>query len=360
MSDVYKRLANRLDELPHGYPATESGVELKILRKIFTPEDAEMALKIKPFPETAEAIAERLNKPVGKMRTILDNMAKKGQIGCLKMFGQQVYMLFPFVPGIYEFQVYKLDKELAELVEEYGPILIKTLGGNSPALARTVPININIETKSQIQRYEDIRLLIENAKSFQVMECICRQERAIAGEPCNHMLEACLTFSTEEGAYDYFSRGGRIISKDEALKVFEDTEKDGLVHSVFYNTKEGHAAVCNCCPCCCGVLRGVKEYNAPFILAKSNFVAQIDQDSCSECGTCADERCPMDAIEEVDGAYRVLPDVCIGCGVCTVTCPTESIKMIDRPESEKTVPPDDFIDWNIKRAESRGIDFKFE
>ena len=34
MTDVYKRLAKKLDELPNGYPETESGVELKILEKI--------------------------------------------------------------------------------------------------------------------------------------------------------------------------------------------------------------------------------------------------------------------------------------------------------------------------------------
>ena len=63
MTDIYKQLAERLDQLPHGYPATESGVELKILRKIFTPEDAEMALKMKYFPETVEAIADRIGEP---------------------------------------------------------------------------------------------------------------------------------------------------------------------------------------------------------------------------------------------------------------------------------------------------------
>ena len=64
MIDVYKRLAKRLDQLPHGYPATESGVELKILRKIFTPDEAEMTLKLKYSPETADAIAERLGERV--------------------------------------------------------------------------------------------------------------------------------------------------------------------------------------------------------------------------------------------------------------------------------------------------------
>ncbi len=35
MADVYTRLARALDAMPHGYPATEDGVELDILRKIF-------------------------------------------------------------------------------------------------------------------------------------------------------------------------------------------------------------------------------------------------------------------------------------------------------------------------------------
>ena len=118
MSDVYKQLAAKLDSLPNGFPATESGVEIKILKKIFSPEDAEIALKIRPIPETAAAIAERLGKPVEEMEVILDNMVKKGQIGSTRMQGQQVFMLFPFVFGIYEFQQPRIDKELAELVED--------------------------------------------------------------------------------------------------------------------------------------------------------------------------------------------------------------------------------------------------
>lgn len=355
MSDVYERLAKRLDELPHGYPATDSGVELKILQKIFTPEDAEMALKLKPIPETAEAVAERLGKPVSEIRTVLDNMAKNGQIGSFKMSGGQSYVLAPFIVGIYEFQVYRLDKELVDLIEEYVPTLFKTLGGHEPAIARTVPVNVQVEAEGQIHLYEDIVKMIEGAKSFNLMECICRQERALEGHPCEHTLEACLTFSREEGAYDYFSLGGRRISKEEALEVLKNAEEEGLVHNTFYNTKQGHFAVCNCCPCCCGVFRGVKEFKAPYFLAKSNFIASIDQETCSECGVCAEERCPVEAIAEEDSGYKVQSDVCIGCGVCTVICPTESINLVRKPESEQDVPPKDIADWFAKRAASRGM-----
>ena len=139
MTDVYKELARKLDALPQGYPATESGIELRILEKIFSPEEAEMALKIKPIPETVEAIAQRLGKPVPEMQAILDDMVGKGQIGSFKFFGKQVYMFFPFVIGVYEFQLDRMDKELTEMFEEYAPQLLKEFGGYAPASARVVP-----------------------------------------------------------------------------------------------------------------------------------------------------------------------------------------------------------------------------
>jgi len=360
MSDVYERLAKRLDELPQGYPATDSGVELKILQKIFTPDDAEMALKLMPIPETAEAVAERLEKPVSEIRTVLDEMAEKRQIGSVRMAGEQTYFLAPFVVGIYEYQVYRLDKELVELFEEYFPTLVKTLAGHEPPIARTVPVNVQVKAEGQIYLHEDIVKMIEGAKSFNVMECICRQERALEGTPCEHTVETCLTFSSEEGAYDYFSLGGRRITKEEALKLLENAAEEGLVHNAFYNVQQGHFAVCNCCSCCCGVLRGVTEFGAPYFLAKSNFVASIDQETCDKCGVCAEERCPVKAIVEENGGYRVQVGTCIGCGVCTVTCPTESINLSRRPESEQDLPPADIGEWAVKRAASRGIELKLE
>ena len=353
MSDVYKRLAEKLDKMPNGFPATESGVELKILRKIFTPEEAEMALKIKPIPETAEAIAERLDMPLSKMQAILDDMAVKGQIGGVKIGGQYMYMLFPFVIGIFEFQLNRIDKELAEMVEEYAPSLMGTVGNFPPHFVRVVPVNTQIKAEHQVLLHEDVHQIIENAKSFQVMDCICRKESALLGHPCDHTLEACMSFSSEEGAFDKHPLG-RVITKEEALEVAAKAEEEGLVHHT-YNVKSGHYFICNCCSCCCGILRGMNDFHAPYLIAKSNYVAMIDQESCETCGVCADERCPVEAIEEVDGTYAVKPERCIGCGVCTTGCPTESISLIRKPESSWNDPPSHLVEWYMKRAASRGI-----
>lgn len=358
MTDVYKRLAKKLNDLPNGYPATESGVELKILEKIFTPEEAEMALKIRPIPETVEAIAERLDTPVDEMQKILDNLVERGQIGSFKMFGQQMYMFFPFVIGIYEFQLLRMDKELAEMFEEYAPLLIGTMGTYAPAAARVVPVSTEIKQDLHVHRYEDMKLMLEEAKSFMEQECICRKEQALEGNECKHTRTACLAFSTEENAFERYAMG-KVITKEEALKVMADAEEEGLVHNT-YNVEQGQVFVCNCCSCCCGILRGVKEFNAPYLLAKSNFVAVIDQDTCEQCGVCADERCPMDAIKEEDDNYEVIPERCIGCGVCAPTCPTESISLEYRPESDQVLPPNNLIELEALRAKSRGIEIKID
>jgi Na+-translocating ferredoxin:NAD+ oxidoreductase subunit B len=353
MDDVYRLLAKRLDQLPNGFPATQTGVELRILQKIFAPEEAEMALKMKPIPETTEAISERLGVDASAMQTILDTMVGKGQIASTKMYGNQVYMMVPFIFGIYEFQLNRLDKELADLVAEYAPRLMGVLGGFEPALSRVVPVNAQIQGKHEVQRYEDVRAVLEKAKSFQLMECICRKERALHGRPCKHPTEVCLGLSNHEDAFSRYPMG-KVISREDALRVVALAEEHGLVHTT-YNVQSGQIFMCNCCSCCCGILRGMKYFKAPHLIAGSNFRASIDPRTCQACGVCADERCPMGAIVKTESAYQVLPERCIGCGVCASTCPTESISLARKPESEQEEPPLDLPEWFAKKADNRGI-----
>ncbi len=353
MSDVYKLLAEKLDEMPQRFPATDNGVEIKILKKLYRPEDAEMALKLKPGYETAETVGERIGKPAEETEAVLRGMAERGQIGWFKSGGKLRYGLAPFLPGIYEFQVYRLDKELVDMFEEYLPTLMKAVGEHGPGIARTVPINVQIEPGKQVRRYEDVRRMIEDSRSFRVIECICRQERAIEGHACDHTLENCLSFSREENAYDHLTAPGRTVNQEEALKILKAAEEEGLVHNAFYNVKDLHGSICNCCSCCCGVLRGFKEFGAPHVIARSNFAAFIDEDECSQCGVCADERCPMGAISEEETGYTVNPVLCIGCGVCTVACPTEAITLMERPEEEQNLPPDNMRAWVIARMSNR-------
>jgi len=352
--DVFERLAKKLDDLPEGFPATPSGVELKILRQIFSPPEAEMALKMNPTPETAGDIAKRLGRPVEEIEAAVYSMAKKGQIASLKMAGRRMFKLAPFVVGIYEFQRQdRLTKELVALFEEYLPVLSQKVGGHGPHLTRVIPVNKGIKADLEILQHEDVRQIIANAKSFRVQDCICRREQGLLGNRCKHSLHNCLQYSMEEGAYDDFNLDGDIISKQEALQLIDETEKEGLIHNT-YNVQDAIGGfICNCCSCCCGLMRSLKEYDAPYILARSRYVAVIDADTCASCGTCQEERCPMDAISEDDGVYMVQDERCIGCGVCVITCPTESIILKDRPESDWAEIAENITDWGKMRLADR-------
>lgn len=352
MSDsVYRQLARKLDSLPQGFPSTPEGIELAILERIFSPEEASFALRLKAFPESAGRIARRLRKPVEDIRNRLEEMVEKGQILGFKMNGRRVYALGPFVVGIFEMQLNRLDRELAELVQAYFPYLARSLGGHRPGLARVVPVNQRIDASATVLATDDLRSMIERARSFEVADCICRREEALLGNPCRHTKETCLAFSPEENAYDGRPRGARIISKDEALELLDACEREGLVHCT-YNVSHDQMFVCNCCSCCCGFLRLLTEHQTPHGLVRSNWVAMIDPDVCAACGVCADTRCPVEAIEPNDDgdAYRVLSERCIGCGVCLVTCPTEALRLEPRPEAERTSPPRNIVEWSVERT----------
>lgn len=358
MTDVYKRLAEKFDEIPNGFPATDSGIEVRILKKIFTPEEAETALKLRHEPEWVEAIAERFGKSEDETQAILDDMVLKGEIGTMKMEGKQLYMLMPFVLGFYEHQFLRKDKdtkwfeEFVELVEEYFPYLGEAMAGRKPELIRVIPVSTEIKEDLRVHRYEDVRRMVNEAKSFQLQECMCRTEQKLLGNRCKYPLDLCLNFSNEENAYERYPQLGKFISREEALEVIDRVEQMGLVH-LSYNVADGQNFVCACCPCCCGVLRMVRDFNVPSVLAKSNFVASIDMESCTACGICKDERCPMDAIAEDNGEYSVVKERCIGCGACAPTCPVDAITLIRKPEAERDEPPADYAEWDRRRAASK-------
>ena len=58
--DIYYELREVLNKFARGYQATESGVEIKILKKLFSEEDAKLAVKLSTVPEELGDIADRL------------------------------------------------------------------------------------------------------------------------------------------------------------------------------------------------------------------------------------------------------------------------------------------------------------
>ena len=119
MDEGYRQLAQHLDRIPNGYPETESGVELRILAKLFAPEEAALACELTLHPVTPRELAEQLQRDERELRLMLKGMLKKGLIDAERGHGSFAYKLLPFVVGFWEHQNAQIDEELARLFEEY-------------------------------------------------------------------------------------------------------------------------------------------------------------------------------------------------------------------------------------------------
>jgi len=344
---VYERLATALDRLPNGFPRTPSNVEIRVLKKIFSPEEARLASRLSGSLESVDTIAKRIDVPVQETKVRLTNMAKRGLVWHDDKKGKPFFRLAPFVVGIYESQLEAMDHELAHLVEEYF-----ASGGAAgimkpqPALHRVVPARKAVKSEL-ILPYEDVKTILLNSKSFSLRECVCRVQRKALGHKCNFPLKTCLSFSPYERPPDE-----NTISQKEALAFLDEAEETGLVHTVS-NIMKGMGYVCNCCGCCCGILRGINDWGIENSVAHSNYTATIDRDACANCGACR-TRCQVHAIAEQNGKSVVDTKRCIGCGLCATGCSNGAAHLRRKPSDEIIDPPEDFAAWERERLHNRG------
>jgi ferredoxin len=352
---IYKKLAERLDTVPNGYPATDSGVELKLLAKLYTPEEADLALKLTLTTESADQIAQRTGGDPQKLEAALSVMAERGLIHEKRRKEGVSYALLPFVVGIYELQLENMDEELARIFEDYYKEGFHKLLDLNPPVQRVIPVEQNVPGGTEVMPYEIASELLGEAQSWGVMDCICRKQKKLIGEGCDHPMDVCMIFSRRPGTFDE-SRTIKAISKEEALEVLKRSEEAGLVHTVG-NTQRGVYYVCNCCSCSCAILRGVAEYGLLSATAPSSFLARIDADLCTGCELCL-ERCQFNAISVEDNLCHVDQKRCFGCGLCITACPDEAISLISRPAAQMPAPPESMPDWMRERAELREIDPK--
>ena len=359
MTDTaYKKLATVLDTLPNGFPATENGVEIKLLKLIFSPDEAELFCHLRLTFETPDQIAKRTGLPLEGLAEKLDIMWRKGQLFGVDFGTVKVFKILPWVFGIYEFQLKHMTREMAELCEEYATTFGPQFFENKPQLMQVVPVEEEISTENlQIAMpYERISALIEKGKSFAVNDCVCKKEKELLGQRCDKPMEVCLAIAPVPGIFDGDNPlGARPITKEEAYEVLRKSEEAGLVH-LTSNFEHGHFYICNCCGCCCGVLRSINEMGINNAV-NSHYYAKIDPEACVSCGVCKDERCQIEAIEEKDETYRVLSEKCIGCGICISTCPSEAISLVRKKPEDIVKPPTGETEWFKMRGGMRGVDF---
>jgi len=339
--EIYRELQDHLDKQPISFPKTESGVEIRVLRHLFTPEEAQIASKLNYLPELPKKIYRRI-KEIGltpeQLEERLDKMYDKGSISRASIESKKFYFNAPFIVGMYENQLGHLTKEFLINSKQYLKEKFFEKGYNTTGIPqlRVIPIDESITAEQSIATYDGLRNVIENSEGvIGIMECICRQGKDLLGDPCkkSDLREVCFTF---RGAAELQHEKGlaRLITKDEALSILEKVKEEGFVLQPDNSKRPSY--MCCCCGCCCEVLTNQKRFDAPAKLFATNFYAEVNPELCIGCGVC-EEQCNMNAVEIEDDTSIINKDRCIGCGACVFTCTQEAISL--KKKEEEISPP---------------------
>ncbi len=274
--NVYRRLQQHIDNMPVGYPATESGVELRLLQHLFTPEEAEIALNLSALPEPLEKIHSRAKKagiPLDQLRKALKRLAMKGAIHRTRVDGKPHYSKMMLAIGMFEFQVNRLTKEFhSDMLQYMDEGFRDAFLTKKTSQIRTIPINEEVIPDRRIGTYDGARDLVMGSKGpFAVINCVCRQGMDLLEEPCRQteIRETCLVLG--EFAKAILSAGsGKALSQEGMIGILDRADKEGMVLQP-QNTQDPNF-ICCCCGCCCGVLATAKKLPRPAEYFDTNYL----------------------------------------------------------------------------------------
>jgi len=326
---------------PMGVPLQKGELTDKLLRNMYTEEEAFIVangIKKALRPVSVRYIRKRVKIPKKQLKEKLNDMDYKGKIIKISRF----YLIPPYLPGLFEFY-FTHDRDDPEKLKaageahyelirrgfhkrhsQSGEPLFRVIPAIEPT-ERAIEINKNMNIKHQILPYEVLEKYLSKKKRFAIQKCSCRNAAEKAGEPCKCTEE---NFCVSAGflANRVIESGvGREVTFEELMEIMKRAEREGLVHETS-NVQNTSVFICNCCSCCCGFLKSVKELDNKKAIVTSNFNPVINYAQCQSCKTCINI-CPMSAIEYVEDKPKIRLDDCLGCGLCASNCPEKAITL---------------------------------
>jgi len=324
----------------------------EILEICLNEEEASILLAL---PGTPNEVAKKLDKKDSHVDSILDELFKTGFVVRRSEESGLTYglvndlwsMVLPDKRVLEKLEKTHMRERFLDLWDQFYErefVHQSTLTSSDEYQARIIPVEITIPMKwGEVLPHETASKILEDARTIAVTECACRT----SGRRCDNPTDVCILL--EDFADLFIERGvARKISKDEALAILGRCEELGLVHQLNNTEPKGYQFLCNCCSCCCALLRGMISLGKDTISLKSRYLSTIDQELCDGCDLCVD-RCQFEAIVLEDSKAMVNEEKCFGCGLCASTCPTNAIHLVQirGPEHIKKhllEAPEDIID----------------
>lgn len=345
MENVYRRLQQKLHTMGLGFPATESGHELRYLPELFTEEEAEFAIKMPMGLRTAEEFAKEMELLEEDVAEQLEAMAAHNLVLRVREGDTKKYYLLPVIHGFLEFNLDRFNPTIARFFSKH---YVEGMGdrffGNDHPIFRILPVRKDLVVKDEILEIDDWEAILRRQDKIAIAECFCRlsantHPKATGCKKNPNFKEVCISLGIF--AEFYVENGNaRYITLDEALEHMRRCDEEGNVVEVL-NSKNVEV-MCSCCDCCCGVIKALVKFGGPAAGSVSNYKIQFDEERCIKCGRCG-ERCLTKAVK-LDSDHVILDlDQCIGCGLCASTCPDHALRLFRKPEEEIYTSPTDTV-----------------
>jgi len=336
----YLRIVETIDQSPLRAPkagGSFSKAFIAYLKLIYSPEEANLVqhLRMPAKFTTVEQVAAASGKDGGEVQKVFDDLARRS--GILKMGDMCSLPTIPTLLNIHQFYPEKKPEDL-EAIRLYKEFFIKEgyykyyeSSEKGTPVMRVIPVERTIEHGQQVLKGEEALRLIDDLPGDQLalVPCPCRTRTEKLGErECKEKnpVGACIMIGLP--AMHFQSIGlGKKVSREQAKGYLLEMQDLGLVATTENYKDPNHLIICLCCECCCSQTRGRTRWDNPNALAPSNFLPQANEE-CVLCGTCVD-RCFFGAISLDEKAGRAVanPEKCLGCGLCTITCPQEALKL---------------------------------
>ena len=363
----YGRLVDRLNRHPQG--VAESDTLYKILKVLFSEQEAALvaALPVRPF--TIDKAATLWKIPTDHARSLLETLADRSILVDLPApNGACHYFLPPPVVGFFEFSLMRVrndidQKVLSELFHQYMNVeedFVKALfceGTTRFGRAFVREEALSAENALHVLDYERASHVIDTARTIGVSLCYCRHMAEHLGRDCTAPKSICLSFN---GAADLLVRhqNARSIDRTECHALLAEAKEHNLVQ-FGENARHDIGYICNCCGCCCEAMTAARKFGLMHPVHTTNFLPKIDPATCSGCGKCVSV-CPVEAMtleknESPNGSKRLATlngDQCLGCGVCVRVCSRQALSLESRPE--RVITPVNMLHRLVLMAVERG------